>query len=230
MIILSKILKDGELFNMDFIKMSDFLELAIRFSFNLLVALIITRLLYYSITKRKDYFFTFLMINIIVFLLCFLLDSVKIKLGFALGLFAIFGIIRYRTSQIPIREMTYLFIVIGLAVMNALANKKISLAELALTNFIIIFAIWLFEKVFFMKNLSSKEIMYEKIDLIKPENYDKLKADLEARTGITIHKIEVGKIDFLRDSARLIIYYFEHEINQADQMDNFKDKYKDDNN
>ncbi len=218
--ILSKILGDGEFLNMDLINVSDFLELSIRFGFNLLVSLIITRGLYYSNTKRKDYFFSYLMIGIIVFLLCFLLNSVKLQLGFALGLFAIFGILRYRTNPMPIREMTYLFIVIGISVINALSNKKISYAELLFTNLGIVVVVWLFEKVFFLRHLAEKEIVYEKIELIKPEKRAELIADLEERTGIKIQKIEIGKIDFLRDSARLIIYYYLSDINAADNATN----------
>ena len=110
----------------------DFLKLLIKTSFNLLIVLIITRGIYYPLTKNKDYLFTYLLISLTVFILCVLLDDVKLQLGFALGLFAIFGIIRYRTDPIPIKEMTYLFLVIGVSVVNALANKKISHAELLL--------------------------------------------------------------------------------------------------
>lgn len=218
--ILSKIFGDGAFLNMDWINVSDFLELSIRFGFNLLVSLIITRGLYYSNTKRKDYFFSYLMIGIIVFLLCFLLNSVKLQLGFALGLFAIFGILRYRTNPMPIREMTYLFIVIGISVINALSNKKISYAELLFTNFGIVAVVWLFEKVFFLRHLAEKEIVYEKIELIKPEKRAELIADIEERTGIKVQKIEIGKIDFLRDSARLIIYYYLSDVNAADNATN----------
>jgi uncharacterized membrane protein len=218
--ILSKIFGDGAFLNMDWINVSDFLELSIRFGFNLIVSLIITRGLYYSNTKRKDYFFSYLMIGIIVFLLCFLLNSVKLQLGFALGLFAIFGILRYRTNPMPIREMTYLFIVIGISVINALSNKKISYAELLFTNFGIVAVVWLFEKVFFLRHLAEKEIVYEKIELIKPEKRAELIADIEERTGIKVQKIEIGKIDFLRDSARLIIYYYLSDVNAADNATN----------
>jgi hypothetical protein len=128
-----------------------------------------------------------------------------------LGLFAIFGVLRYRTSQIPIREMTYLFIVIGTAVINALANKKITYVELVTANSIVIFIAWGFEHKWFMRHESKKTILYEKIDLIKPENYKQLLADLSERTGLKITRVEVGRIDFLRDTARLRIYYFEDE-------------------
>jgi hypothetical protein len=117
------------------------------------------------------------MISVTVFLLCFLLENVKLQLGFALGLFAIFGIIRYRTNPIPIREMTYLFIVIGISVINALANKKVSYAELIFTNLTILFIVWLLEKVFFLKHLSVKNILYEKIELTYTERYEDMKED-----------------------------------------------------
>jgi len=217
-IIMGDIYVDGKLFDIDIIDAPDFLELIIKFAFNMLIILILVRFLYYSVTNRKDYLFTYIMISVTVFLLCFLLENVKLQLGFALGLFAIFGIIRYRTNPIPIREMTYLFIVIGISVINALANKKISYAELVFTNLTIIFIVWLLEKVFFLKHLSVKNIMYEKIELIKPENYSEMKDDLEKRTGLIIQRFEVGRINYLRDSARVKIYYYEkdNQINYAD--------------
>ena len=144
-------------------------------------------------------------------------------MGFALGLFAIFGIIRYRTDQIPIKEMTYLFMIIGVSVINSLFSKKTGIAEVLFTNAMIVFITYGFEKVWLLKHESSKTIIYEKIDLIKPENYNELYADLIERTGLSkIDKIEVGRIDFLRDTCRLKIYYEEtgRDINQADLTDN----------
>jgi hypothetical protein len=144
-----------------------------------------------------------------------LLESVKLGLGFALGLFAIFGIIRYRTQQIPIKEMTYLFLVIGISVINALANKKISYAELIVTNGLLLLVTWGLERMMMLRHESRKQILYEKIELIKPENRLELKTDLENRTGLIINRIEIGKVDFLRDTARINIYYYEDE-NTAD--------------
>jgi len=118
------ILADVEIFGSDFFDKKDFIELLVRSAFNFLIVGYIVRYLYYPVTKNKDYLFTYLLISVTVFFLCFLLENVKLELGFALGLFAIFGIIRYRTDAIPIKEMTYLFIVIGISVMNALVNKK----------------------------------------------------------------------------------------------------------
>lgn len=208
-----------QLFGINLMNQSNFYELLIRFSFNTVVTLIIVRYLYYSITKRKDYLFTYILISIIVFFLCFLLGNVKLQLAFALGLFAIFGIIRYRTIVVPIKEMTYLFIVIGISVINALANKKISYIELIFTNLAVIAATFLLEKIWLLRHESSKMIVYEKIENIKPENYDILKSDLEMRTGLKIEKIEIGRINFLNDTVRIRIYYFENEVNQHQGRD-----------
>ncbi len=195
-----------------------FLELLIRFSFNLLIVVIIVRLLYYPITRRKDYLFTYILIAVITFLLCFMLGNVKLQLGFALGLFAVFGIIRYRTNPMPIKEMTYLFVIIGISVINALANKKVSYAELLFTNIIVICIIYALEKVWLLRHESCKVITYEKIDLIKPEKRHELLADLEKRTGLKINRIEIGKINFLRDTVEISIYYYsdENRINLSD--------------
>ena len=186
-----------------------FLELILRFTLNMIVILILVRWLYYSTTKRKDYLFTYILISTLIFLLCFLLASVKLQIGFALGLFAIFGIIRYRTSSIPIKEMTYLFLVIGVSIINSLADAKTSVAEVLFTNFIIIFLTFCLEKIWLLKHELSKTIIYEKIDLIKPEDHSKLIEDLENRTGIKkINRVEVGKIDFLKDTCSLKIFYY----------------------
>ena len=186
----------------------DFLKLLIKTSFNLLIVLIIARGIYYPLTKNKDYLFTYLLISLTVFILCVLLDDVKLQLGFALGLFAIFGIIRYRTDPIPIKEMTYLFLVIGVSVVNALANKKISHAELLFANFVIISVTFVLEKLWLLRHESRKSILYEKIELISPDKKELLLKDLKERTGLNIVRYEVKKIDFMRDVANIIIYYY----------------------
>ena len=201
-------LSDLKLFNIKLIDIGDFSALVTRFALNILVCLIIVRVLYYNATKRKDYLFTYILISTTVFLLCYLLESVKLQLGFALGLFAVFGIIRYRTTTIPIKEMTYLFIIIGLSVINALSNKKVSYAELLFTNLMIVFIVWGLERIWLLKNETSKTIVFEKIGLIKPENYQLLLEDLKERTGLQINRAEIGKINFLRDTAEVKIYYF----------------------
>ena len=166
------ILSDLQLFGADLIDKKDFFKLLIKASFNFLVIGYIVRYLYYPATKNKDYLFTYILISLTVFFLCFLLENVKLELGFALGLFAIFGIIRYRTDPIPIKEMTYLFLVIGISVMNALANKKISHAEILFTNLIFVAAAYSFEKIWLLKHESRKNIVYEKIELIHSSNHN----------------------------------------------------------
>jgi hypothetical protein len=219
-----------ELFSVELINLEDLLALLLRFFLNFAVIFIIVRLLYYRNQRRRDYLFTYILISSVIFLLCFLLDNVKLELGFALGLFAIFGIIRYRTLSMPIKEMTYLFLVIGVSVINALANKKISYAELAFTNLALIGITWLLENMMVLKHESTKAITYEKIELIKPERRAELMADLEKRTGIKISRVEVGKIDFLKDTARVNIFYIESEnrINQSDNGGNVESDDDDD--
>jgi len=200
-----------ELFGIDLINVEDLVELIARLAFNLLVVVITVRYLYHNAEGRKEYFFTYILISITVFMLCITLDNVKLELGFALGLFAIFGIIRYRTTQIPIKEMTYLFLVIGISVINALSNSKVSYAELIFTNLTLLAVTYFLEKVLMIGHETRKVINYEKIELIKPENWPALKNDLEERTGLKISRFEVGKIDFLKDTAKIVIYYLENE-------------------
>ena len=189
----------------------DFFKLLVKTAFNLSIILIIVRYIYYPITKNKDYLFTYLLISLTVFLLCILLDSVKIELAFALGLFAIFGIIRYRTDPIPIKEMTYLFLVIGVSVVNALANKKISYSELLFANFLIVAVTYGLEKIWLLRHETRKNIIYEKIDLIGPDKRDELLLDLKERTGIDVVRVEIRRIDFLKDIAYLRIFYYEND-------------------
>jgi hypothetical protein len=183
----------------------------------MLFVFVLVRLIYYPIAKRKDFLFTYFMFSISIFMMCFLLESVKVEMGFALGLFAVFGIIRYRTDAIPIKEMTYLFIVIGMSVMNALINKKITLAELFFANSAILALTYGLEKVWLLRHESQKLIVYERIDLIQQGRREELIADLQTRTGIKINRLEIGKIDFLRDTVMLKIYFYEDQ--QDSQMD-----------
>lgn len=205
------LLSGGEFLGTELFNAQDFWKLLVKGVFNLSVIIIIVRYIYYPTTRNKDYLFTYLLISLTVFLLCFLLDNVKLQLGFALGLFAIFGIIRYRTDPIPIKEMTYLFIVIGISVVNALANKKISHAELLFANLLIMGVSFGMERIWLLKHECRKTITYEKIDLIKPANKEALLADLKERTGLAITRVEVRRIDFLRDTAQVRIFYFEDE-------------------
>ena len=190
---------------------NDFWKLILKGVFNFLIILIIVRYIYYPVTRNKDYLFTYLLISLTVFLLCFLLDNVKLELGFALGLFAIFGIIRYRTDPIPIKEMTYLFLVIGISVINALANKKISYAELLFANLVIVFVTFGMERLWLLRHETRKNITYEKIELIAPERRDELIQDLKDRTGLDVVRVEIRRIDFLKDTANLRIFYYEKD-------------------
>lgn len=188
----------------------DVWQLLFRFAFNSIVMWIIIHWFYYRKARRRDYYFTFAIISVSIFFLIFLLGSVKMKIGFALGLFAIFGIIRYRTEQMPVREMTYLFVLIAISVINALSTT-ISLAELILTNLIFIFCIWFSENNRWLRHVSNKLVQYDKIELIKPDKRDELIADLRERTGLNVISVEVGSIDFLRDTALLKIHYEDDE-------------------
>ncbi len=195
------------------INIPDFIELVSRFALNTVVIVLLVRWLYYTTARRKDYLFTFILISTVVFLLCFMLESVKLQIGFALGLFAIFGIIRYRTDAIPIKEMTYLFIAIGISVINALASEETSIVDLIFANAVIIFITYGFEKLWLLKHESQKVIIYEKIDLIKPEKREELIRDLCERTGIKkINRLEMGKVDFLKDTCMITIYYDTEEM------------------
>ena len=187
-----------------------FMELILRFVLNMVVVVAIIRFFYYPKSRRRDYFFTFTLISISIFLMIFLLGSVKLKIGFALGLFAIFGIIRYRTESMPVREMTYLFVIIAISVINAL-SVQLSYAELTATNLLFILCIWLCESNRWLKHISCKLVQYDRIELIM---------DLENRTGLSITKVEVGHIDFLRDAAILKVYYEpeSEEINTIDTL------------
>lgn len=189
------------------INVADFTELVVRLALNLLVIFLIVHFIYARNSRRKDFYFSFLAVGSVIFLLSFLLNSVKLELGFAFGLFAIFGIIRYRTDTIPIKEMTYLFIVIAVSVINALANKKVSYAELTFTNAAIVLGLWLLEKRLMLKQEGSVKLIYEKIENINTTNHETLLADLRERTGIDIKRFEIKKIDFLKDVAEIILYF-----------------------
>lgn len=185
----------------------DFYKMLFRFCLNILFLTVIIRFLYYPKTHRRDYLFTYYLISVIVFFICFTLKKYELDIGMALGLFAIFGIIRYRTDPIPIKEMTYLFVVIGVSVINSLANKKMSYAEIIAGNVLVVASIVIIENFVKLRNETSKVIVYEKIENIVPEKYDTLKADLEKRTGLTINRLAIGNVNFLRDTAMITIYY-----------------------
>ncbi|MDG0973630.1 MAG: DUF4956 domain-containing protein [Crocinitomicaceae bacterium] len=196
---------DLQLFN------KDVYTLIYRLLINLFFSTIIIRFIYYPKTKRKDYLFTYYMIGLITFFLCFALKKLDIDVGMGLGLFAIFGIIRYRTNPIEIKEMTYLFVVIGIAVVNALAKKQISVIEVMILNSVVVFLTAGLEYVWLLQHETRKTVVYERIELIKPEKYDEMLGDLKERTGLNINRFDVGKIDFLNDTAIIRIYYYDND-------------------
>jgi hypothetical protein len=198
------------------INTEDYIELLTRFALNMGVICIIVIGLYAKTSKRKDFYFSYIAVSIVIFLLCFLLESVKIELGFALGLFAIFGIIRYRTDAIPIKEMTYLFVVIAVSVINALANKKISYAELITTNLLVVGGLYILEKILNLRQEITYRVIYEKIENVQTGKEDILLADLKERTGKNIKHFEIERIDFLRDVAYINIFFDINGKNKSD--------------
>jgi len=197
----------------------DFFNMVFRFAFNTLMVWMMIHLLYYPKSKRRDYYFTFMLISISIFMMLYLLGGVKLKVGFALGLFAIFGIIRYRTESMPVREMTYLFSIISMSVINAL-SLTISYAELVFTNVIFLFAAWILESYVFLKHVSTKLMQYDRIALITPDKREELLDDLRQRTGLDIIKVEIGALDFLRDMAIIKIYYEMKEYENNSEISN----------
>lgn len=189
----------------------DLWKLLSKFFINFFFLTVIVRYVYYKKTPRKSYLFTFYMISIISFFICFALKKFEMEVGMGLGLFAIFGIIRYRTNPMRIREMTYLFLVIGLAVINAL-SAKLSYFELLFINGVVWLAVYLMENWLLQSSEVDKVVVYEKIENVKPENYEVLLADLQERTGLKINHAEIGKIDFLKDVAEVKIFYNETQL------------------
>ena len=190
-------------------------DLLLAFLINLVAILIIVRGLYYPKCKRGEFFFTYILIAISTFMLIYVLGDVKLKAGIALGLFAIFSIIRYRTEQVAIREMTYLFIIIALSAINGLTVSELSLGEVIIINALFIASIWICESKLLISHYSYKVIKYDNVNLITPDKRNELIADLEKRTGLKIEKVEVGAIDFLKDAAIIKMYYKSNEANNS---------------
>ena len=187
----------------------ELMNLIIRFGFNLFIAFVIIKLIYHRNHTNNDFVSTYFMFNSLIFFFAFLLGKITINIGFAFGMFAVFAILRYRTNPIPIKEMTYLFIVITIGVINALSNSEVSLAALLFTNIALV-SLTYFLETYWQKNLLARiTIEYEKIENIKPENRDTLLADLKERTGLNIQSFEFRRMNFLRDTARIRIYYKE---------------------
>lgn len=177
--------------------------------FNLAVTLLIVRGVYYPVTQDKNFIFTFLGFNTIIYFVLGLLTSVEVSVGVGFGLFAIFSLLRYRTDEIPIREMTYLFIVIALGVMNALLMVSGNLTRLLIANGMIVVVLFVLERGWGFRFEANKRVAYDKIELIVPERREELLADLRRRTGLPVKRAEIGRIDFLHDMAELKIFYDE---------------------
>lgn len=199
------------------IDFADFLPMLWRFVFNTAAVWILTHWLYFPKSRRREYYFTFMLIGISVFFLINLLSGAKIKIEFALGLFAIFGIIRYRTESMPVREMTYLFMIIAMSVINGLSSD-LSWLLLAAVNWLFILMTFLFENIKVKGSMAVKLVQYDRIELIKPDRRAELLADLKERTGLDIVKIEIGGIDFLRDMSVIKIYYDSDEVSTIDSQ------------
>lgn len=212
----------NSLVGIQLINPSGFFILLMTFLLDLIVIIIITRLIYYRVKKNRNFLFTFTIFNIVIFLVCSLLNQLTLSIGFAFGIFAIFSILRYRTISIPIREMTYFFIAIAVGIINSLSSSHISVVELLFTNTAIVVVTYLLEKVW-MGNEIMKYVTYEKIELIKPQNHEKLLSDLQERTGLDVHRFEIGRINYLRDTAEIRIFYRNngnfHYVNESDNDD-----------
>lgn len=199
------------------------LDLLFRMIINIVFTIVIAKKFYFPKSRRKDFFFTYILVGFGIFMLIHLMGDAKLKTGIAMGLFAIFCIMRYRTESVPIREMTYLFLIISLAAINGLAwtadvsgkhpefmvPEIVSILELLVTNALFVLTIWIAEGRMWVKSHSTKYIKYDKIELITPDRHDELIADLRSRTGLNITEVSIGSIDFLKDMALLKVYYSE---------------------
>lgn len=190
----------------------------ISFLFNLSIVLVVVRLIYYPKTQNKRYVFTFLAFNTIIYFVLSFLTNIEISVGVGFGMFAIFSILRYRTDPIPIREMTYLFVITALPVMNSAGLRSEIWLELVIANLSVLIILFVLEREWGFHYEASKRILYEKIDLIKPQNRHELITDLEERTGLIIKRVVIGKVNFLRDTADIKIYYDDPEHEEWLQM------------
>lgn len=209
-------------------------DFILRYSINLIMIITLVRYIYYPRHKNKDFLFTFMLFNTVNFLICFLLSSLKLKIGFAFGLFAIFSILRYRTVSVPIREMGYFFICVTIGIINALADINTSLNQfvdingkrgfftaitemdhsifiLLIADVLILSMIYVLDRQLSLEHENWRDIVYERIDLIKPDVREQMINDLKNRTGLPVHRVEVMKIDFLRDIARIRAFYYSME-------------------
>lgn len=177
----------------------------IRLLINIAAVAVLIGLVYFRNYKKKDHIFTFMMFNVVIFLITYMLNKVGMSFGAAFGLFAVFSILRYRTENISEKDMTYLFIVIAIGLINSVA--KATYFEMIILNGIIALIAWLLDANLLWKADKFKIVYYEKIELIKSQHYEALLKDLTERTGLDVYKVTVEEIDFLRDSAQLKVYH-----------------------
>mgnify|MGYP001087938700 CR=1 FL=1 len=189
--------------------MSEFTGFLTNFAFNFIIALLVVRFIYYPSTHNKHYVFTFLAFNTVIYFVLYFMNSIEIGIGVGFGLFAIFSILRYRTDPMPIREMTYLFIIAALPVMNSIGLDGSGWVQLIVANLAILAILGVLEREWGFHYEASRRIVYEKIELIRSDRQAELIADLEARTGLKIKQVRIGKVNFMRDTAQLTIYYDE---------------------
>lgn len=186
----------------------DFVDFGTRSAIDLVAIILLVFLIYYPKHKNKDFIFTFVIFNVINFMICYLLGATKIKIGFAFGLFAIFSIIRYRTIVVSIKDMGYFFICVALGMLNSLASVKDNFVTLMACNFVILLLAFVLERLDFLKNENSKDIIYDKINLIRPAVREELIHDLTNRTGLPIHRVDIVSIDYLKDVAHIKAYFY----------------------
>lgn len=189
-------------------------KLGLRFMVDFISVLILIRFVYFPIYKKRELFFTYFVFNIVIFMICFLLNKVDLSMGAAFGLFAVFSMLRYRTEDISLKDMTYLFLVIAIGLISAVTKIKGTADStealfVACINGLIIVVAYLLESKLLMKKEAVKTIVYENINLIESSREKELIEDIKKRTGINVHRVSVQKIDFLKDSAVIKIFYFE---------------------
>jgi hypothetical protein len=196
---------DDNFFEMDKLSEKFFTRLAI----NLIAIFVLIRLIYFTNYHKKELFFTYFIFNFIIFLITYFLNKVDMGIGAAFGLFAVFSMLRYRTENISAKDMTYLFLAIAIGLLTAIS--KASSFELSVLNGLILLITFFLEGDLFLKKEFSKSVRYENIEMIKPENHPALIIDLKNRTGLNIHKIAIDKVDFLKDTAKVTMYYYEEK-------------------
>ncbi|HET6991243.1 MAG TPA: DUF4956 domain-containing protein [Bacteroidia bacterium] len=181
-----------------------------RLGLDVLMMIILIRFVYFPVYQRRDHLFTFFMFNITIFIITFTLNTKSgFSTGAAFGMFAVFSLLRYRTENISARDMTYLFIVIALGLISSITKGNI--LETIVINSLIVVGAFLLDGNVFIKREFVKVVEYENVELIKPEKYQELLADLRSRTGLNVHKATVGRVDFLRDTATVRLYYTENQ-------------------